>query len=185
MTSIPTLALNGEAIPLKNMRVTPTMQFQDKDQSGQTSATTKSEQGIKGKELRISGEVAFKNPEILRRIFELASATDASGQRQKYRVAHDVARAINFREATFTGTLDAPQQDGRMSWLVTFTLAEHISVQEKREARASGKTAATKQTAGNGTAGGAGQGGQTAGEDSEKMTWFESKVLKPVNDALG
>ncbi|EOD4188980.1 hypothetical protein JGD44_23950, partial [Salmonella enterica subsp. enterica serovar Derby] len=77
MTSIPTLALNGEAILLKNMRVTVSQQFQDKDQSGQTSATTKSEQGAKGKELRISGEIPFKNPEILKRIFELASATDA------------------------------------------------------------------------------------------------------------
>lgn len=98
MTSIPTLALNGEAIQLKNMRVTVSQQFQDKDQSGQTSATTKSEQGAKGKELRISGEIPFKQPEILKRIFELASATDASGNRQKYRVAHEVARAVNFRE---------------------------------------------------------------------------------------
>ncbi|EFB7642697.1 hypothetical protein E4I92_13785 [Escherichia coli] len=182
MTSIPTLALNGEAIQLKNMRVTVSQQFQDKDQSGQTSATTKSEQGAKGKELRISGEIPFKQPEILKRIFELASATDASGNRQKYRVAHEVARAVNFREATFSGMLDAPQQDGKMSWLVTFTLAEHISVQEKREARATGKTTAKKQTAGSA----AGQsGGQSAGEDEEKLTWFERKVLKPVNDALG
>lgn len=104
MTSNPTLALNGEAILLKNMRVTVSQQFQDKDQSGQTSATTKSEQGIKGKELRVSGEIPYKNPENLRRIFELGSATDASGQRQKYRVAHEAARAVNFREATFTGT---------------------------------------------------------------------------------
>lgn len=182
MTSNPTLALNGEAILLKNMRVTVSQQFQDKDQSGQTSATTKSEQGIKGKELRVSGEIPYKNPEILRRIFELGSATDASGQRQKYRVAHEAARAVNFREATFTGTLDAPPQDGRMSWLVTFTLTEHISVQEKREARASGKTKAVKQTAG--SVGGQ-NGGQAAGEDEEKLTWFERKVLKPVNDALG
>ncbi|CZX67342.1 hypothetical protein [Enterobacter hormaechei] len=179
MTSNPTLALNGEAIQLKNMRVTITQQFQDKDQSGQTSSTTKSEQGMKGKELRVSGEVPFKNKEILRRIFELASATDASGKRQKYRVAHEQARAVNFREATFTGTLDAPQQDGKMSWLVTFTLTEHISVQEKREARASSKTTATKQ--GGGAVAGA---GQSADEDDEKMTWFERKVLKPVNDAL-
>lgn len=179
MTSNPTLALNGEAIQLKNMRVTITQQFQDKDQSGQTSATTKSEQGMKGKELRVSGEVPFKNKEILRRIFELASATDASGQRQKYRVSHEQARAVNFREATFTGTLDAPQQDGKMSWLVTFTLTEHISVQEKKEARASSKTAAKKQ------GGAAGSAGQSADEDDEKMTWFERKVLKPVNDALG
>jgi hypothetical protein len=179
MTSNPTLALNGEAIQLKNMRVTITQQFQDKDQSGQTSATTKSEQGAKGKELRVSGEVPFKDKAVLRRIFELASATDASGKRQKYRVAHEQARAVNFREATFTGTLDAPQQDGKMSWLVTFTLTEHISVQEKKEARASSKTTAKKQ------GGATGNAGQSADEDDEKMTWFERKVLKPVNDALG
>lgn len=179
MTSNPTLALNGEAIQLKNMRVTITQQFQDKDQSGQTSSTTKSEQGAKGKELRVSGEVPFKDKAILRRIFELASATDASGKRQKYRVSHEQARAVNFREATFTGTLDAPQQEGKMSWLVTFTLTEHISVQEKKEARASSKTAAKKQ------GGAAGSAGQSADEDDEKMTWFERKVLKPVNDALG
>ncbi|AHF77561.1 Phage protein [Sodalis praecaptivus] len=177
MTSIPTLALNGEAILLKNMRVTLTQQFKDKDQSGETSATTKSEQGMKGKELRISGEVPFKTPEILRRIFELASATDAGGQRQAYRVAHDVARAVNFREAIFTGTLDAPQQDGKMAWLVTFTLTEHLSVPEKREARAASKTIAQKQSAGTGR--------ESAEENEEKLTWFESRVLKPVNDALG
>ncbi|OAT46261.1 phage protein [Kluyvera georgiana ATCC 51603] len=181
MTSITTLALNGEAIPLKNMRVTLTQQFQDKDQSGQTSATTKSEQGVKGKELRVSGEIPFKARDVLSRVFELATATDSSGQRQKYRVAHEMARAVNFREATFTGTIDAPQQDGKMAWLVTFTLTEHISVQEKREARADGKTTAKKQTAGGAGTG----GGQDAAEDEEKMTWFERKVLKPVNNALG
>ncbi|EDX2066137.1 hypothetical protein BWC91_004662, partial [Salmonella enterica subsp. enterica serovar Javiana] len=79
------------------------------------------------------------------------------------------------------GMLDAPQQDGKMAWLITFTLAEHVSVQEKREARATGKTTAKKQTAGS-----TGQsGGQSAGEDEEKLTWFERRVLKPVNDALG
>lgn len=109
------------------------------------------------------------------------SATDADGKRMKYRVAHEVARAVNFREATFSGMLDAPQQDGKMAWLVTFTLAEHVSVQEKREARATGKTTAKKQTASS-----TGQSaGQNAGEDEEKLTWFERRVLKPVNDALG
>ncbi|EMB4326237.1 hypothetical protein RJ492_004756 [Pluralibacter gergoviae] len=183
MNSIATLALNGEGIPLKNMRVTLTMQFQDKEQSGQTSSTARAEQGTKGKELRVSGEVPFKTPEILKRIFELASATGDDGQRQKYRVAHDAARAVGFREATFTGSLDAPQQEGRMSWLVTFTLTEFISVPEKREERAAGKVSAKKQTPG--TSSGAGGGSTAAGESDEKLTWFESKVLKPVNDALG
>ncbi|MDX4587246.1 hypothetical protein SGV96_08930 [Klebsiella pneumoniae] len=183
MNSIATLALNGEGIPLKNMRVTLTMQFQDKEQSGQTSSTARAEQGTKGKELRVSGEVPFKTPDVLKRIFELASATGDDGQRQKYRVAHDAARAVGFREATFTGSLDAPQQEGRMSWLVTFTLTEFISVPEKREERAAGKISAKKQTPGGGA--GSGSSSATAGESDEKLTWFESKVLKPVNDALG
>ncbi|EOC0777424.1 hypothetical protein ACI07I_004118, partial [Cronobacter sakazakii] len=108
MTSTIMLALNGEAIPLKNMRVTISQQFQDKDQSGQTSATTKAEQGAKGKELRVVGEVPFKQISTLSRIFALANATDAGGKRQVYRVANEVARAVNLREATFTGTVDAP-----------------------------------------------------------------------------
>lgn len=55
--TITTLALNGEAIPLMNLKVTPTMQFAEKDQSGQSSSTANAEQGIKAKELRVSGTV--------------------------------------------------------------------------------------------------------------------------------
>ncbi|HDR2889430.1 TPA: hypothetical protein I4G69_000240 [Enterobacter asburiae] len=178
MTSTPTLALDGEAIPLQNMRVTLSMQFQDKDQSGQTSSTAKTEQGVKGKEMRISGLVPFSRPEILKRIFELGMATGSNGQRKRYRVAHQTARAVGLREVMFTGNIDAPEQDGRMAWIVTFTLTEQMSVPEKREKRANSKTTATKQTA-------SGSGSSSAAtEDDTKMTWFESKVLKPVNDAL-
>lgn len=179
MTTTATLALNGEAITLKNMRVTISQQFPDKDQSGQTSATTKAEQGAKGKELRVNGEIPFKDAATLTRIFQLANATDAAGRRVVYRVANSVARAVNLREATFSGSLDAPQQDGRMSWAVTFTLTEYLSVPEKKEAAANGRKTSKMQTA-------AGAGGQAAaGEDADKMTWFEKKVLKPVNEALG
>ncbi|MFO3907231.1 hypothetical protein AAHD62_22330 [Enterobacter hormaechei] len=179
MTAI-ILALNGEAIRLKNMRVTLSQQFPDKDQSGGTSSTAKSEEGAKGKELRVSGEIPFKDIAILTRLFQLATATDSGGARTVYRVANNVARAVNLREASFSGTIDAPQQEGRMSWLVTFTLTEFMSVAEKREAAATSR--ATSKTQG---AGAAGAGSAIAGESDEKMTWFESKVLKPVNDALG
>jgi len=172
-----TLALNGEGVMLKDIRVTVSMAYQDKDQSGQTSSTASSEQGIKAKELRVSGLVPFSSPEILKRIFELGSTRDKAGKLAVYRVAHLVTRTVNFREGTFTGNIDAPQQDGKMAWLVSFTLREKLSVDEKKEARTSGKTSATKQTAG-------GAGGSAA-EDETKLTWFESKVLKPVNDALG
>lgn len=178
--TITTLALNGEAIPLMNLKVTPTMQFAEKDQSGQSSSTANAEQGIKAKELRVSGTVSFRDAATLKRLFELAEAKSASGSLQVYRVANLIAQTINFREGTFTGAIDAPQQDNKMAWLVTFTLREKISVAEKKEARAGSKTAATKQGAA-----GANGSGSAAAESDEKLTWFERKVLKPVNDALG
>ncbi|MBV6819401.1 hypothetical protein KWG64_15780 [Rahnella sp. PD12R] len=178
--TITTFALNGEAIPLMNLKVTPTMQFAEKDQSGQSSSTANAEQGIKAKELRVSGTVSFRDAATLKRLFELAEAKSASGSLQVYRVANLIAQTINFREGTFTGAIDAPQQDNKMAWLVTFTLREKISVAEKKEARAGSKTAATKQGAG-----GANGSGNAAAESDEKLTWFERKVLKPVNEALG
>ena len=54
------LALDGEAIIMKNLRITLGMQYQDKDQSGQTSSTTHAEQGIKAKELQVNGSAAAK-----------------------------------------------------------------------------------------------------------------------------
>ncbi|WP_058959477.1 baseplate complex protein [Type-E symbiont of Plautia stali] len=180
MSTNPTLALDGEGIPLQNMRITLSMQFQDKDQGGQTSSTAKAEQGVKGKELRVSGLIPFTKPEILKRLFEMGIATGSDGQRKRYRVAHQTARAVGLREVIFTGNIDAPEQDGRMAWIVTFTLTEQMSVPEKREERTASKTAATKQTA----AGTGSVSGAAATEDESKMTWFEKKVLKPVNDAL-
>lgn len=179
MTSIATFALDGEGILLKSIRITLSMAFEEKDQSGQTSSTATAEQGIKAKELRVSGLVPFSSPEVLKRIFELASARDSSGKLKVYRVACLEARSVNFRQGTFTGNIDAPRQDKEMAWLVTFTVKERLSVDEKKQERASGKVKATKQGAS-----GMG-GGSAAAEDEEKMTWFESRVLKPINDSLG
>ncbi|MCE9733828.1 MULTISPECIES: hypothetical protein [Pectobacterium] len=178
MSQIITLALDGEAIPLKSLTVTPSMQFQDQDQSGQTSSTTNAEQGIKPKELRVSGIIPFTEAKVLTRLWALAEAKEG-GKLKRYRVANHTAQAINFRLATFTGSIDAPKQDGKQAWLVTFTLREHVSVAEKRDARAGGKTDAKKQTPG--AKGGSG----SAAESDEQLSWFERTVLKPVNDSLG
>lgn len=111
MSQTALLALDGEGIAMQNMLVSPSMQFQEKDQSGQTSSTTNSEQGIKAKELRVSGLVTFDDEAVLQRLFQLASATETSGALKTYRVANATATAINFREATFTGQIDAVPQE--------------------------------------------------------------------------
>ncbi len=170
------LALDGEGIFMQNMIVSPSMQFQEKDQSGQTSSTANAEQGIKAKELRVTGMITFDDEAVLQRLFQLASATTGSGSLKVYRIANATAAAINFREGTFSGQVDAQQQTDRLAWQVTFTLREKRSVPEKRQARA-GSGSSSKQTPGS--------RGTAAEEAPDKMTWFEEKVLKPVNDALG
>ncbi|ELE2255485.1 hypothetical protein RL866_005400, partial [Escherichia coli] len=55
MSQTALLALDGEGIFMQNMVISPSMQFQEKDQSGQTSSTANAEQGIKAKELRVTG----------------------------------------------------------------------------------------------------------------------------------
>lgn len=174
------LALNGEAILLKNILVTPSMQIQDKDQSGQASSTAKSEQGIKAKELKVSGLILFSEAAKLTRLFALAEAKGTAGDMARYRVANEVAQAIKFREATFSGAIDAAPQTDKMAWLVNFTLKEVASVAEKRAEQAGaggGKT-------GGGTVSQNATGTSAAEETPQQLTWFEN-VLKKIDTAIG
>lgn len=166
---------------MKNLRVTLGMQYQDKDQSGQTSSTTRAEQGIKAKELQVSGVIPFTDEKTLKRLFALASATTSGGALALYRVANLTANAVGIRQVNFAGKLEAQEQDGKMAWGIQFTLREKHSVPEKRQARndARNGSAAAKQS------GDGGAGSSDAKESDQKLTWFESNVLKPVNDTLG
>ena len=170
------LALNGEAILMKNIIATPSMQIQDKDQSGQASSTANAEQGIKSKELRVSGLIPFSDEKQLKRLFELVEAKESNGAMKKYRVAHEVAQTINLREATFSGAIDAAQQTDKMAWLVNFTLREYNSVAERRASRAG--TANAKVQGANGAA------STGVNEKEEPLSSFE-KFLKKVDDAIG
>ncbi|EJU8655309.1 DNA-binding protein, partial [Salmonella enterica] len=66
------LALNGQAIPLQRLSVSVKLNIRDKDASGQSSSTATSEQGVKAKELQVSGLIPFNQPESLTLIFRLA-----------------------------------------------------------------------------------------------------------------
>ena len=82
-----------------------------------------------------------------------------------------------------TQSIDASKIEGKQAWQITFTLHEHLSVSEKREARANGKVSAKKQGAA-ASAGKNGKAGTGVQEEPEKLTWFEEKVLKAVNEML-
>lgn len=105
MTQMIVLALDGEAILLRNIIVSATMQLPDKDMSGQSTSTTSAQQGSKAKELRVSGVIDFNDEAVLTRIFQLAEATESNGVKKTYRIANATAKAINMRQGVFRAAL--------------------------------------------------------------------------------
>ncbi|EEZ6654329.1 hypothetical protein ACD925_02705 [Escherichia coli] len=178
------LTLNGETVKMLNLKVEAVLPFKDKDQSGQTSGTQKSEGGIKAKELNVTGTVPFRNVEFLTRIFELAEGVDGGGAQTVYRVSNFTAAAINMRQATFTGRVSAPESDSLRAWSVSFTLREYSSVPEKKESNIFSKLpGVTKQTTPGVTTPGAGaSGGDGTTPDTEMSS--SDKFWKKIDDWL-
>lgn len=178
------LTLNGETVKMLNLKVEAVLPFKDKDQSGQTSGTQKSEGGIKAKELNVTGTVPFRNVEFLTRIFELAEGVDGGGAQTVYRVSNFTAAAINMRQATFTGRVSAPESDSLRAWNVSFTLREYSSVPEKKESNIFSKLpGVTKQTTPGVTTPGAGaSGGDGTTPDTEMSS--SDKFWKKIDDWL-
>ncbi|MFM4647584.1 baseplate complex protein [Aeromonas bivalvium] len=182
MTISAMLTLDGEPIAMSSMRISLSMQFQDKDQSGQTSATSKAEQGAKAKELDVSGLIPYKDQDKLARLFELADLKGDGGQRHVFRVGSLLAKAVKIRQAKFTGRITASEQEGLLAWQVSFTLSDHNSVPEKREQRlpkAAQVSQATEQT----TQAKAPSSSEDGKADEDALTPFE-RYLKKVDDAL-
>ena len=179
------LALDGEAITLKDMKLSLSMKFQDKDQSGSTSDTTRAEQGMKGKEVKVSGTVPFRDIHLVRRLFSMACTTGSGGSLKVWRIASALTRSVGVHQVTFSGDVSVAEQGGKMAWEVSFTLREKLSVPERRQARSRSGTAA-KQVPGGGTArAGAAPGGAAgAGEEDAALSGVE-KVMKMIDDRLG
>ncbi|MFB3237234.1 hypothetical protein Q7C15_00370 [Aeromonas salmonicida] len=177
------LTLDGEPIIMKSMRVSVSMQFQDKDQSGQTSSTSSAEQGAKGKEIDVSGLIPFKEERMLSRLFELADAKGNGGKRHVYRVGSLLAKSVKVRQAKFAGRITASEQEGLLAWQVQFTLKEFNSVPEKREARLPGNPANIGKGS-PGTTAAAGGNGQSGDEPLSTGEAFFKKLDDKLGDVL-
>ncbi|RKJ84407.1 hypothetical protein D6R50_06500 [Aeromonas veronii] len=180
MTQSAMLTLDGEPIAMKSMRISLSMQFKDADQSGQTSSTGNAEQGTKAKELSVSGLVPFKDEKALGRLFELADAKADGGQRHVYRVGSLLAKSVKIRQATFSGSISATEQEGLLAWQVQLTLREYNSVPEKREARAPESAAAV----GAGTQGASEAKPSEQAQGDEELGQFE-RLVKQADSAIG
>ncbi|WP_421179395.1 hypothetical protein [Aeromonas enteropelogenes] len=182
MSKTAMLTLDGEPIVMKSMRITASMQFQDKDSSGQTSSTSSSEQGAKAKELDILGLVPFKDEQTLSRLFELADAKGDGGKRHIYRVGSLLAKSVKVRQAKFAGRITASEQEGLLAWQVQFTLREYNSVPEKREQRMPKATATVGQGNAN-TKPVKSSEGAPASEQEQLSSW--EQAIKGLDNKLG
>lgn len=139
------LSLNGETLRLDNMTVAMSMELKDQDMSGQSSGADSAEQGDKNKVLTFAGVIAFKNNDVLTKLYEFASAKDDLNNRQTYRIGHDIARNLRIREGKFTGNITAKEHSSLLAWEVSFTLREVNAAAGQDENRRNQQTA-TQQT---------------------------------------
>lgn len=175
------LALDGESIILKNPSISAEYDLPDEDQSGQSSSTNSSEQGIKPKKLNISGLIEYSTPDYLSRLIELSYQTDRGGAKKLYRIANSTANVINLREGVFSGKISIAPHSTLLAWQINFTLSERKSVPEKREARAQQRA----RENGDQTVDAVGEEMPAEKSETEERTWFEENVLAPINDMLG
>ncbi|HAF8818406.1 TPA: DNA-binding protein [Salmonella enterica] len=164
-TTVPFLALNGQTVPLRRLSVSLKLNIKDRDASGKSSSTARSEQGVKAKELRVSGIIPFEHPEDLTLVFRLAEAKAANGAQQVYRINNMDAKAVNMQQGVFSGAVGAEPEMGLMAWKVDFTLKERLSSAEKAIGRGPAGSQSADQYA---------QAAKDGGKDGrpEEHGWF-------------
>lgn len=180
-TTTPLLALNGQIIPLKRLSVSIKLNIKDKDASGKSSSTATSEQGIKAKELQISGLIPYDQPEALTLLFRLAEAKAANGAQQVYRIANMDAKAVNMLQGIFSGGVGAVPEMGLMAWKVDFTLKEKLSSAEKAIGRGPAGSQSAEQHAQAAKAGSK-DGKEEHGWFWELSAWLNKKIGPAGNE---
>lgn len=181
-TTTPLLALNGQAIPLQRLSVSVKLNIRDKDASGKSSSTASSEQGVKAKELQISGIIPYTNPEALTLIFRLAEAKAANGAQQVYRIGNMDAKAVNMQQGIFSGAVGAVPEIGLMAWKVDFTLKEKLSSAEKAIGRGPAGSNSADQHAQAAKAGGKDGRPEEHGWFWELSAWLNKKIGPAGNE---
>lgn len=170
------LLLDDFTVPGYGLQVSLSHTFKDEDASGETSSTATAKKGTKGKKLECKIYIRFKDAEDLRALTRVAETT-SGGDNRIYTVTNRTANAAGMRQGKFSGDFQADEQEGLRCWLVSFTLAEHISIPERLEAREPKKEATAQQNDGEVVM-------PQEEEKAEELSWFERKLLA-VNSALG
>lgn len=173
-----TLLLDGQKVQGKSLKVTANLRIESGDLSGQTSNTDSSHKGFKPKALTVSLLIPYRDRAHLVELVRLSETTVDGGQRKTYRVINDTAEAFGVRQANFSDTLTAREDDSLAAWRVQFTLSEKLSNPERVETRRPENRVNQQVGSGNSVA------DPSAVPDAPELSGFES-ILKRVDDYLG
>ncbi|WP_420588183.1 DNA-binding protein [Bacterioplanoides sp.] len=172
------LTLNSARVLGHNLKIRANFRIETKELSGQSSASDRSEEGIKPVTLAVTLEIHYKNSDDLTRLIALARSTDDNGNMTIYQIVTPIAEVCKIREVTFTDNFNVAEHDQLQLWQIAFTLAEHRTVAEKSEQRQPQPTA-VEQDSGNDLASTL----TPPANDEEQLTGFKA-VLKKWDDAL-
>ncbi|MGZ5053572.1 MAG: baseplate complex protein [Methylobacter sp.] len=176
------LHLNGTKVPGYNQKISIDLKFPSEDMSGNGSATTKAEKGDKGKTLKMTTLIRYVDADQLSLLTNLAEAKDSNGERVRYQIVNDMANAMNMRQGFFDESCSVKENDSTQDWTVNFTLSEHQSVPEQKEARKTEKKV-TEQPA-KGTQSGGNTSAPAAVTDQAVELTPAEKSLKVLDDFL-
>lgn len=143
------LVLSGKQIKGHDLKISVSLPLASEDVSGQSSKTAKIQKGDKAKTVSVGLQIKFLNAKDLTALVALAEAKDKAGARVIYQILERTANAMNIREVTFDNNFNVSEDATLELWTVSFDLAEHNSVAEKKEATraaAAKKAVATKAT---------------------------------------
>lgn len=177
--------LNGTAIKGHDLTVNATLTLSGEDLSGNSSSTAQADKGDKPKTLSVRVSIRFKDSGYLSSIMTLAQARDGAGNRIKYNVINDLAKAMSIRQVQFQGTVSCYENHTQRQWDVSFELVEFRSVPEKKMQRqAKAKPVRNQVSSAQPVSGATSQTVTTSSETPEQLTSFERDILKPLNDLL-
>lgn len=174
------LRLDNYTVPGFGLIASLSMPFEDEDASGESSNTAKASKGIKAKKLDCKTFLRFTQEAELRRLTMIAQQR-VNGDNQIYTLTNRTANAAGMRQARFTGDFRVDEQEDRQCWLVSFSLAEHISIPERAEARTEKKALPSSTTQE--------QPGEVVEAEQQtkpeqELSWGE-RFIKGVNDWIG
>jgi hypothetical protein len=171
------LVIDDQEIPGYEMRIRCESPMPADDLSGQSSASLEAEKGHKPRTLRVSTKIRYQDKQQLHALVQLSTKL-ADGRRHVYTITNDTAAAFNIRQVRFSEKLAASEIDGEQAWAVDFVLREVLSVPEKVEAQQLQKNNGPADAPADAPA------IEESSKPAESVSWFESNIVKPLNDYL-